>query len=159
MPFSFLRRDRSAQQVRRTAHGYFWIDIPILDCLPLFLSRQKEFRNTIERQRGRQNFLGKVWYCRSYLTAKTSRIWSGLCFFGILFISLILCHKTKNWHINFIRKIARGYNQGRIISLIVFTKILCGNCERVLQLMRKIYLTVSFSRESGTFLLREKYGL
>ena len=63
---------------------------------------------TIERQRGRQNFLGKVWYCRSYLTAKTSRIWSGLYFFGILLISLILCHKMQKWvhHVRNEQKIA-----------------------------------------------------
>ena len=52
----------------------------------------------IERQRGRQNFFGKVWYCRSYLTAKTSRIWSDFHFLGVLLTMFILFHKTRNGH-------------------------------------------------------------
>ena len=52
----------------------------------------------VERQRGRQNFLGKVWYYRSYLTAKTNQIWSDLRFLSVLLISLISCHKTRNRH-------------------------------------------------------------
>ena len=53
---------------------------------------------TIERQSGRQNFLGKVWYCRSYWSVKTSRIWTDLYFLGVLLISFILCDKTRNGH-------------------------------------------------------------
>ena len=70
---------------------------------------------TIERQRGRQNFFGKVWYCRSYLTAKTNQIWSGLCFFGILFISLILCHKMQNRHTMYELKSSRKSTRNKKI--------------------------------------------